>query len=404
MRIGWRRSAALLAAMAAGVGLVAVPGGQPARATDPPVFELPGFPGDLGVLRLHLGAERYFRYDAKSGSGYAAGTKEPINVSGCNIVAPLPTSVALTPTPSGAPSQGRMGLVGGSIGVQVKGEGNGSPCGQVNGTSQAVDLRLAGSLANLEMDSAELDIEAKFGATVKAQLYLDGTVVGTETLPTGGPDSGPDSGDGDNFRWRLPESTAALVLFDQIKLTVDGSTPGGAFSLEGGADGTAAQPGGFGETLGTTDSLFHVTSTDGILGCGDTVTKGGTGGAPNVSIKLESGGACEPVPYALTVSNVDGIQAVAFEKLGGDSNVYRTTVTWPIEASAYPLPPTQIRYPGGPPHDLLWCDGTPSVPIMPATGEFWCLVDHRATLAGSDLMQVTEQLWGQGDPGAWRTA
>jgi hypothetical protein len=383
--------------------LAGISDGPRADATPPPAFDLPPFPGDGGVLRLHLGAQDYFRFDAKnpSGPGYNTGVAEPIKVSGCNVVAPLPTSMAMTPTPNGGSAQGKLGLVGDSIGVQVKGEGNGTPCGQANG-SQAIDLQLAGSLATKAMDFAELDVEGKFGVTVKAQLYLDGQLVGTQLLVTGGPDSGPDSGDGDNFRWRLPDTGSSIGLFDEIKLSVDASTPGAAFSLEGGGDGTAPQPGGLGSTLGTTDSLFHIAGFDGQLACGGTASKVGTDGAPSVSITLQSQAGCEAVSYSLSVSNTNGNQAVAFQKVGGDSNVYRTTINWPVEASASPVPATQIRYGEGPPHDLQWCDGTPAAPVIPAPGEFWCLVDQHVALAGTDQMQVTEQLFGLGDPGAWR--
>jgi hypothetical protein len=309
--------------------------------------------------------------------------------------------MAMTPTPNGGSSQGKLGLAKDSIGVQVKGEGNGTPCSQVNGT-QALDLQLAGSLANKAMDFAELDVEGKFGVTVKAQLYNDGQLVRTQLLPTGGPDSGPDSANGDNFRWRLPDTSAGLVLFDEIKLSVDASTPGAAFSLEGGSDGTAPQPGGLGQTLATSDSLFHIAAFDGQLACGGTANKTGAPGEPTASVTSQSGTACEAVPYSLTVSNTDGLPAVAFQKIGGDSNVYRATIVWPIMDNDNPVPWTQIRYGTGPAHDLRWCDGTPAAPILPAVGEFWCLVDQHTVIVGTDQIQQTEQLFGQGDPGAWK--
>jgi hypothetical protein len=401
--VGLRRALAVAAVIVAASTLAGVSKGPEAAAADPPVFTLPPFPGDGGVLRLHLGAQDYFRFDAKNtaGPGYVAGTQELITTSGCNIVAPFPTSMTLTPAPNGGSAQGRLGLVADGIGVQVKGEGNGTPCGQANGTTQSLDLKLAGALANSAIDFAELDVEGKFGVTIKAELFLDGQPAGTELLVTSGPDSGPDSGDNDNFRWRLP-AAPNTGFFDEVKLSVDGSTPSGAFSLEGGADGTSPEPGGLGTTLGTTDSLFHIAGIDGELACGATASEAGTNGAPSASITLQNVAGCEPVVYSLSVSNTDGNQAVAFQKIGGDNNIYRATITWPVEASAYPVPPTQIRYGDGPAHNMLWCDGTPSAPVKPAANEFWCIVDHHAALAGTDLMQVTEELFGQGDPGAWR--
>ena len=397
MRVRFRK-VALLGALVGALGLVGI--ANRADAADPPVFTLPPFPADLGVLRLHMGGSSdYFRYDAKSGATYVPGTAEPLTASSCAVVSPLPTSMTITPTPNGGSSKGGVGLVVHSIGVTVKGEGNGTPCGQVNGVSQALDLKLAGQLAGLKMDYAELDVEGKFGVTVKAQLYLNGTLVRTELLPTGGPDSGPDSADGDNFRWRLP-STTSLVFFDEIKLSVDASTPTGAFSLEGGSDGTLPQPGGLGASLGTSDSLFHITNGDGVLQCGGSASENGTGGAPSITVTLQSGTGCQDVPFLLTVSNDNGLQAASFQKVGGTNNVYYpVTITWPVEASNYPIPPTQIKYGDGPLHPLVWCDGTPAAPIQPSADEPWCLVDHHTTLAGTDQMQVTEVLYGKGDPG-----
>src|SRR5947209_4665267 len=129
-----RKLLALAALAVAVVGLVIVATSGSASATTPPTFSLPAFPSDVGVLRLHGGTPDYFRFDPASGSGgYTAGPQEVLNTSNCNLVAPLPTSATLTPTPQGGSSQGKVGLVGHSFGVQVKGEGNGTPCGQVNG-------------------------------------------------------------------------------------------------------------------------------------------------------------------------------------------------------------------------------------------------------------------------------
>ena len=97
----------------------------------------------------------------------------------------------MTPrSPGSSPQQIKLGLIADGIGVQGRSEGNGGPCGLVNGPSQSLELSLAGQLADYEMDYAELDVEGKFGVTVKAQLYLDDVLVRTELLVTGGPDSG----------------------------------------------------------------------------------------------------------------------------------------------------------------------------------------------------------------------
>ena len=401
MRTAWRKAAALAGVVALSGGLLITGMSSPAAGADPPVFVLPDFPGNGGVVRLHLQADGdNVRFDAANGSGYTAGTAQSFTTSGCIATPPAGAPLTITPIPSGGSAQGKLGLVGHSLGVQIKGEGNGTPCGQANGPSQALDLKLAGSLAGSVMDYAELDIEAKFGATVKAELKKGGVTVGTETLPTGGPDSGPDSADRDNYRWRLPESTSTVVLFDEIKLSVDSSTPTGAFSLEGGSDGTT--PDALGTTLGTTDSLLHISTVEGTLQCGASTPTEGGGGAPTVTITLRAGAGCQAVPYALTEWDHGEVQAVAFMKVGGPNNTYEATIIWPVEPFADPVPPTQIRYSNAdPPHDLVQCGGTATNPA-PVTGEAWCRYFQDVVPVGESSMQVTEKLLGNGDPGYWR--
>jgi hypothetical protein len=396
----FRRSAVVVASViaAAGAALVAI-SGAPAPATTPATYSLPGFPADVGVLRMHLAGDGdYVRYDAKSGTTYTTGTPQSITESGC-VVSSSPANLTITPSPSGGPSRGTVGLVSHSLGVQVRGEGNGTPCGQVNGT-QSLELKLAGSLASYEMDYAELDIEGKFGVKVRADLYLGTTPTAGSPLflATGGSDSGPDSADGDNYRWLVKPTTGSV--FNRIVLSVDTSTPSGAFSLEGGNDGTAPHPGGLGATLGTSDSLFHITDVDGTLTCGASVSDGGTN-LPTITVTLESTTGCTPVNYALTTVNDADLEAAAFEKLGGTSNHYRATIAWPAEEAVLPVPATNIVYPGGAAHAVLWCDGTPAAPVLPQ-GEMWCLTEQHTVAAGTDLMQITEKFYGEGDPGYWR--
>ena len=90
------------------------------------------------------------------------------------------------------------------------------------------------------IDYAEIDLEGKFGVTVKVDGYFvrsNGPVLmKSETYATSGPDSGPDSADGDNFRIRYPKVGKTAV--NRLVFSIIGTT--GAASLEGGADGTAA--------------------------------------------------------------------------------------------------------------------------------------------------------------------
>ena len=238
---------------------------------------LPFAPPDGGVVRLHLGASDYFRFDAPDGSGgYVAGTAAPITVSNCVVT----TSGVMT---LGAiPATGKVGLVADGIGTQTKGEGKGQPCGRADGPAEGLVVKLGSELTGKKIDFAELDVEGKFNVLVRANLYLDGVQVGTATQGFGTrSDSGPDSGDGDNERWRLAAEGGSV--FDEIRFSVDPTTPTGAFSLEGGADGTVPVPGGLGTALATTDSLFHLTEGFGTLDCNDPPVSIGGEGVPDAS-------------------------------------------------------------------------------------------------------------------------
>ena len=87
------------------------------------------------------------------------------------------------------------------------------------------------------IDYMELDVEAKFNATINVELWKDGVQVGSENISCTSSDCGPDSSDGDNFRIRVPRR--GTTLFDQVKLYATGPS-GGAVTLEAGADGTLA--------------------------------------------------------------------------------------------------------------------------------------------------------------------
>jgi hypothetical protein len=350
-------------------------------------------PPEVGVLRLHLGATDYFRFDPTGGP---AGSPAPITVSSCVASA---TGLVTLSLPAGSPSQSAVGFFGDSLGVKARGEGSGQPCGRIDGTSQTLILALTGpTVGTYEIDYAELDVEGKFNGTAKAVMYLDGTIVGTETLGTGtGSDSGPDSGDGDNYRWLL--ATDSGVPFDEVRLTVDAATPGGAVSLEGGADGTA--PGPLGVSLAnTTDSLFHLVDIDGVLDCGDTASETEAGDASAVLDRDENiGGApCVPIPYVLRSGN-DNVELL--KDLGDQTAAqFSITITWQPEPAVNPLPASTIDYDGDGPstaHTVEWCDGSAAAPVLPS-GELWCLTNQSATLVGGGNVQVIETYYGAGDP------
>ena len=242
------------------------------------------------------------------------------------------------------------------------------------------------------------------------ELYQGSQLVGVETLDTGeSSDSGPDSGTRDNRRWVIPAPDAASLLFDRLLLRVDPSTPKGAFSLGGGAEGTPPAPGGLGETLGTSDSLFHVVKVDGALDCGDQVSTDDAD-APSATVarldNLEgSPGDCEPVFFALD-SEIEGERQVVTlgKDLGAQAEfrpAFRWTIGWLPEAATYPVARTTRIDTGSGPEPAVWCGGTPEAPVLPL-GKLWCLSSQTVVPAGAGMIQVTETFFGAGDPRALR--
>jgi hypothetical protein len=383
-RARWVVAVAVLAVATAALpaGLAAVP------VTAMPLDTLP----DAGTLRLHLGSSpQQWRLEPLAGGS----TSQAIGFgSGCNLAPTAGALVALTPTPA----SGKVGLTVDGIGVRSSGEGAGVPCGRVNGDKGQrllVELAGTGPLATALIDFMELDIEAKGNVIVVADLFLDGTLVGSSELPTGtASDSGPDSGDGDNYRFRVPETGTSA--FDSFVLRPKNNV--GEFSLAGGADGTTAAPGGLGEQLGTTDSVIHLKEASGILDCGDS-TGDVTGGNTTANFARGQNPGCEPIPYLLRVENDD---VLVQKDLSGQAGAnFTMTVTWdaePAPENAGVLTRTTfIDYTPDTPGDetpLLWCDAGPT----PPPGEFWCLTAQSSELQSDGTVVVTEDLFGAGDP------
>jgi len=353
-------------------------------------------PPDGGLLQLQVGDGDQFVYTPAGGGSVTTQTIDP--AQGCSVMLdPSPSTelVSLETTP--AAPQGKLGLFANGLGVKVNKEGNGQPCGRVDTTSQELTLSLSGNLAGKQVEVAELDIEGKFNVTVVADLYLGGTggllVASPELLTGSNSDSGPDSADGDNFRWVIDEG-----IFDTIVLRVSPSTPDGAFSLEAGADGTAAGPIGAG--LGTLDTVFQLVEVSGLLNCGDSVVEDG-GGTGAVPIALLDRGdnelsSCALVPYVLdTFVSGDQFAALDVDLTEQEDATFAITIIWLPE----PSPPgsTTIDFGTGP-TTPVWCGGSLADPVLPVTGEPWCLVSRSEVLAGDGLVQVTETFFGAGDP------
>jgi hypothetical protein len=375
----------VLGAMAVGAALL--PGAVASGSASAAVIS-----GD-GVVQLHLGnGPEYVKFVPSNTSGLQP-SQQAITSNKC--IATVPPPLKVTPT------AGAVGLFDHAIGVSAAGEGNGTPCGRVDGPSQALTLGVSGSLAGKLISFAELDIEGKFNVTVVARALRGGTEVHSEKLETGtNSDSGPDSADGDNYRWRIAPSKS----FDTLILSVDPLTPTGSFSLEGGADGTA--PGPLGAALGTTDSLFQIGDFTGVLDCGQTAPTVGGSGTPAATLARGQNASCEKIPYLLrtTKDNNTGAQSVLLDKVLGNQNGanFTLTIVWAPERAINPppLPATTIDYdgPGGnPPTPVLWCGGTTAAPV-PVPGQAWCLTSQQTTLVGGGKAQLKEGYLGFGDP------
>ena len=391
--IAWRQRVATAAAVAL-VGAAATV--LPTTLAEGDVGTPGGF-GTVGVLRLHANADGdYFRFDP-SGEGASTQTTNIVPGQGCKVSLADGSLASVTVSPS----NGSLGLVADGLGVRQNNEGNGQPCGQVNGTGQSITIALAGDLANRTIDRAELDIEGKFGVTVRAEMFMGATSVGTATLPTGlTSDSGPDSADGDNFRFAFGDG----AIFNKVKLSVDPTTPAGAFSLEGGADGTEAGPIGATLTENQSDSIFRITNAEGVLDCGDSDTDGGEGEPAATVERLENadGSECKLVTYSLDSYVDETGQNVSFGKdlTQQPHAAFNVTIGWQSEAAQYPLPPATVdQFDGNGAQTPEWCDGTFDDPQVPdGSALSWCVRKEIAESVADGAVQRTTWFYGTGDP------
>ena len=384
---GWRRRLAMAGTFALLAGAMVLP---QTFATGDTAETF----GSSGILRLHLGAQDYLRFDPSNG---ADPTQTNISSSACKVSLSNGSLVALTHTPTS--SGAAVGLKDDGLGVKVVSEGSGTPCGQVNGTSQALTISLAGILGSKVIDRAELDVEFKFNAKVKADMYLDGGLVGTRTFDCTKSDCGPDSGSGDNFRLQVTD-----LVFDAIRLSVDPSTPSGAFSLEGGADGTT--PGVVGSTLATdkNDSIFRISGAEGTLTCGGQATETGASGEPDATLQRANATGCNgAILYSLDSSADEDSQDVHFLKDISDhpDDSFFVKIDWETETATYPLTDTLVDEGNGF-YTPDWCDGTYLSPALSAgsvaDGEHWCVRKETAESAGTGQVHRITEYYGVGDP------
>jgi hypothetical protein len=365
---------------AVALAAAAVPGAVASGTEAPPIT-------GGGVLRLHMDkAGDYFRFNPPTGTGGATLT-QTLTTSKC--VASLKASPSLVTLTTPGPPSGAVGLFDHRLGVKTGSEV--LTCATVNGTEQLA-LSLAGQLAAKQIDFGELDVAGVAGTKIQARTALDGDHVATTTVTL--------SGHGIvSRRWLIDAG-----VFDTLVLSVDPSTPKGAFWLQGGGHGTPALPGGLGQQLGTKDTVFQLTDFTGTIDCGETAPTVGGGNSPEATFSRGQNDDCEPIPYLLR-SDPDNSVLLQKDASDQDGANFLLEVVWPPEeAPDGPLDRTTIDYDGeggDDPQPVPWCVGTPSDPQLPperGPEETWCLAEQSIALAGGRNIQVSETYYGAGDP------
>ncbi|MGA7690202.1 MAG: hypothetical protein WCA29_13350 [Jiangellales bacterium] len=302
---------------------------------------------------------------------------------------------------------GDLGFRDAGFGVRAKGPG--TNCGQISGSQQAVSLKLGPQLDGKVIAQAEVDIESKFSCSMTAAYKLEGEHLGTEVIDLSSlSDCGPDSGSSDNYRVTLPAPDGVLIgtLFDEVTFSAAGTS---AISVEGGAESSDRGP--LGTVLDTNDSIFELVDFNGIdcLESDDSVT------GLTFTRTDEKTDDCRLIPYSLSRegNTIDLIKNVGTQT---EATFTLEVSDWDPEPAEYPVPATTIDYTpdsdATDPVDMVMCGGTPGEPTLPLDvdgGETdlntatpitdgWCVVSSFATIVGNGDMQVTEVLYGKGDP------
>jgi hypothetical protein len=298
---------------------------------------------------------------------------------------------------------GDLGFRDAGLGVKTKGPG--TNCGQISGAGSSVSLALGTAFSEKAISLAEVDVESKFSCSMAVQYKYDGDVLGTETIKLSSrSDCGPDSGSGDNYRVTLPNPEGMLVgtLFDEVVFSAVG---GGAISIEGGAENS--DRGDLGTALDTNGSVFELVDFKGIDCLEEDASVTGL-----TLTRTDDSDDCRLIPYSLSrdSNTIDLIKNVGTQT---EATFTLEVNDWDPEPAQYPVPPTQIDYTPKSdetdPVDMVMCDGTETEPSLPlAEGDLnpttpdaidgWCVVSTEATIVGDGQMQVTETLYGKGDP------
>jgi hypothetical protein len=397
---------------------------------------------DGGYLNLHFPDTNtnatFTQYSA--GTTVLTGPQSVTTATSCGVNGVNPGSPDLAKVTSSGGTVGAETSGSKFVGLGVKGSSSsGTNCGRVEpGESLTVALGSALKLvdgspagSSLLVTAAELDIDAKGNALIRANLFAGGTSpAGFALLSSQAPsgDSGPDATSGDNFAFPInagmpacsgtqtnPTPPAAgqicgkFAPFSSVTLSTSTRPTGTpSFALEG---GRAADPrsafswDSYDLRTATPDSVFRLQQASGILDCGhSTGDVGGSGGTPiaNVTRLANDSTTCTPIAYRLQTST-NSERLVSFQKdLSGqpDAN-FTIKITWPSEPAQTPVPVTQIDFGTGY-HDEQWCNGTTTAPELPGT-ELWCLEIQHTEIVGDGMIQITETSFGHGDPNVKRT-
>lgn len=312
----------------------------------------------------------------------------------------------LIPTGPGTGNRPYVGLKDHLIGVRAQGEGGGTPAVQINNTgssAQTLTIELGPDVPGDYASYAQIAMKFKFGAKALVEAFdADGNSVVSDTFACAGSDCGADSG---NDRGVIaignPDGSTPFV-----KVVISIVEPSdGAVSL---LDEPGADPNDY-------DTFFTIFEEfDGELDCGENATFGDGLGEPQVDVTRQLQDDCVLKVYDLSSTANSPVygntQAFTFDPTGGGAGqagaTFFLTVTWVPETAANPVPVTTMDYNNDGVGDgpLVWCDGIDGsgTPILPSTGEPWCLIEQNTVLLADGTMQVTEDMYGTEDPSGFR--
>jgi hypothetical protein len=340
---------------------------------------------DVGSITLRTGSTTGLSYVPGADSSLAAASQA---VRGSN------TAPCSSTTPGFLSVTGLKSQTTACFGLRGFGDGpGGSPSLYLNpntdaAAGEALVLTLTGPLADMEFDSFTLDLEAvnvpttAGGGPELEVLVQDSSKPGDpplQTIPIDLSNANRVVSSPPNFRVPV---TQIATPGDQLVLRPTGSV---RFQLEGDTS-----------NLGSTFTLTDVTD---VVSCdGESATSGGA------TLTLGGGESCTPAAVFFEFDRETNRILLLKDP---SATEFVLTVPWEDEATAYPLPATVIDYfDGAGPQDMNACDGTTATPVLPGDQipstvdvvDGWCVASQSFELIGDGQMQVTETLYGKGDP------